>query len=208
VKAEAEMDNPILVRREPAIAPARERFDAVSIALHWGSVLLLAVVAAAAWRHAQASDAAAASASLTAHRNAGVLLWLLTAARLGWKVRFARPAEPPASIGRAQRLAARATQQALYVLLVLQPATGLLQTVLRGRAFPLLGVSVPVLAERNRALVKLFHETHEWGAWALLALIGLHAGAALFHHLVLHDRVLRAMFPDLRGEKAASGERD
>jgi cytochrome b561 len=38
-------------------------------------------------------------------------------------------------------------------------------------------------------------QVHETGAWLLLALIGLHAGAALFHALVLRDRVLQRMLP-------------
>jgi cytochrome b561 len=36
---------------------------------------------------------------------------------------------------------------------------------------------------------------HEFGAKALVVLIGLHAGAALFHGLVLRDVVLQRMLP-------------
>jgi cytochrome b561 len=38
-------------------------------------------------------------------------------------------------------------------------------------------------------------KVHEFGAKALLALVGLHAGAALFHRLVLRDGVLQRMSP-------------
>lgn len=183
------------VAQPPAAVRSRDRFDTISIAMHWGSLLLLAVIALAAWRHSQALDADAAAGALSLHRSAGVLLWLLTLVRLGWKASFARPAALPATVSRSQRLAARATEAALYLLLVLQPATGLLQSVLRGKAFSLFGLSFPVVMERDRALVKLFHGAHEFGAWALLALIGLHAAAALFHHFVLRDGVLRAMLP-------------
>ena len=41
----------------------------------------------------------------------------------------------------------------------------------------------------------LFVEAHAIGAKALMALIGLHAGAALFHRLVLRDGVLQRMLP-------------
>ena len=41
----------------------------------------------------------------------------------------------------------------------------------------------------------MFVEAHELGGKALLTLIGLHAGAALFHRLVLRDGVLQRMLP-------------
>lgn len=192
------MEDFALVRCEPAVVRGRDRFDAITITMHWCSLFLLALIAFAAWRLGRAADADAAAGALSLHRSAGVLLWLLTLARLGWKASFARPAELPTTVSRPQRFVARATQWALYVLLVLQPATGFLQSVLRGRPFPLLGLTFPMVASRDRALVKLFHGAHEFGAWALLALVGLHAGAALFHHFALQDRVLRAMLPELR----------
>lgn len=39
-------------------------------------------------------------------------------------------------------------------------------------------------------------ELHEWFANAVLIVVGLHAGAALFHRYVLRDEVLRRMWPD------------
>ena len=188
------------------LAQSADRFDALTMAMHWGSLLLLAAIFAAGWALSYVADAAA-EATLDVHRSAGFLLWLLTFARLGWKGTCGRSAALPHSVGLLQAAIARATQHALYLLLLLQPITGLLQTVLRGQAFPLLGVSVPMLMARNRGLTKIFHGAHEVGGWALLVLIGAHTGAALFHHFVLRDGVLRAMLPRAvsRGS-AAQGE--
>ena len=172
-----------------------ERFDALTIAMHWGTLLLLVVAFAAAWRFGQATDPATAEGALLAHRSTGALLWGLTLFRLGWKHRLGRAAPLPRTVTPLQRAAARATQYGLYILLVLQPITGLLQSVLRGKPFPLPGFTFPAIVARDHALTKVFHNIHEFTAWALLALIALHAGAALFHHLVLRDGVLRAMTP-------------
>ena len=38
---------------------------------------------------------------------------------------------------------------------------------------------------------------HAYGAYVLIALLLLHAGAALRHHLVMRDEVLRRMIPGL-----------
>jgi cytochrome b561 len=54
---------------------------------------------------------------------------------------------------------------------------------------------VPALLEPNPAIRSVFVKAHEFGAKALLALIGLHASAALFHRLVLRDGVLQRMLP-------------
>jgi len=51
------------------------------------------------------------------------------------------------------------------------------------------------LLESDPAMRSLFVEAHAIGAKALMALIGLHAGAALFHRLVLRDGVLQRMLP-------------
>jgi cytochrome b561 len=54
---------------------------------------------------------------------------------------------------------------------------------------------VPALLEPNPPISILFAVAHEFGAKALLVLIGLHVGAALFHRLVLRDGVLQRMLP-------------
>lgn len=94
--------------------------------------------------------------------------------------------------------AAKASEYALYALLVLQPATGMAHSLLRGRPFDLLGVTVPALLPRLFDLSEQFHELHEWGAWALAVTVGLHGSAALFHHIVLKDDVLESMLPAVK----------
>jgi cytochrome b561 len=46
-----------------------------------------------------------------------------------------------------------------------------------------------------RAFASVPGRLHEFGVWMLLALIGLHAAAALFHGLILRDGVLQRMLP-------------
>jgi cytochrome b561 len=189
-----------LVLTTTHIDPVRrsDRFDAVTIAMHWGTLLLLVVTFVAAWTLGRATDAATAEGCLLLHRSTGVLLWGLTLVRLGWKLSLGRAAALPPTIGGLQHAAARTTEYGLYALLVLQPITGFLQSAVLGKPFPLLGFTVPEILARDRALTKVFHNVHEVSAWALLALIALHASAALFHHFALRDGVLRAMLPRRR----------
>jgi cytochrome b561 len=98
-----------------------------------------------------------------------------------------------------QKLAARATEYILYVLLLLQPALGLLNTNARGRRvdFYFLGELPPVVG-LDKILAKQAMVAHELVAYLLVALVALHAAAALFHHFVRRDNVLNAMLPGRR----------
>ena len=49
------------------------------------------------------------------------------------------------------------------------------------------------------AAMKLLGEAHETAAWALIGMVALHAAAALWHHFVRRDNVLRAMLPAFSG---------
>src|SRR5436309_669817 len=101
-------------------APPPDRFDPITIAIHWLSLLLIALLFATAWSRGLAEDGATAGALLSLHRAAGLLLWMLTVARIGW--RFTAGARPQliAALPPAQRIAARATEFALYALLLAQ----------------------------------------------------------------------------------------
>ena len=176
-----------------------ERFDAVTILVHWLTLAMVIAQFATAWLHGQASGGGQAAQVLLIHRSDGVLLWVLTLARLAWRATHGRKVPLPRATPRIQRLMARANEYALYGLLVVQPLTGLAQSVLRGKAFPLLFGDVPALTARHRELVRLVEAIHEKGAVLLLALIALHAGAALIHHFILRDGVLRAMLPKFSG---------
>jgi cytochrome b561 len=94
-----------------------------------------------------------------------------------------------------QQWIAKANEYGLYVLLLVQPITGLGDVVFHGRPFTLFIWQVPALLAPDAGIRSVFQEVHELGAKALLALIGLHAGAALFHGLVLRDGVLQRMLP-------------
>jgi len=172
------------------------RFDQISIALHWLTVLLIIVQFTSAWlREAVDHQSSFAAVILTTHRTMGVLVWIVGLVRLVWRHNFAYLPPFPESMPKLQQWIAKANEYGLYTLLAVQPITGLGSVLFRGHPFELLIWDVPALLEPNPAIRSLFLEAHEFGAKALLVLIGLHAGAALFHRLVLRDGVLQRMLP-------------
>lgn len=94
-----------------------------------------------------------------------------------------------------QQRIAKFNEYALYTLLLAQPLSGLGNTLFHGRPFAVFGWQVPALFAADKTISHVFESLHELGAWALLALIGLHAAAALFHALFLRDGVFQRMLP-------------
>jgi cytochrome b561 len=170
-----------------------DRFDRVSITFHWLTVFFVvgqfATALALYWADQEAEELVAV------HRSTGALTLVVVVARMIWRHGFAYlPAFPP-TMPKFQRRIAVLNEYALYFLLLLQPLTGLGDTLFRGRSFELLIWQVPALLERNKPAYDLFHKFHELGATALLVLVAVHATAALFHGLVLLDGVLARMLP-------------
>jgi cytochrome b561 len=185
---------------------ARPPFDSVTIGLHWTTAALVLALFATAWLHQVAEDHNSSLAPLLiqAHRSLGVIVWALTALRLTWRLSLARLPPFPAQMTWLHRAMVKLSEYALYALLLGQPATGLVTTLLGGRPFALLVWQVPPLLPRDEVLRDAFHATHEIGAWTLAIVVAGHAGVALFHHFVLRDDVLACMTPGVappRGRK-------
>jgi cytochrome b561 len=201
----AEGPNP-LSAREVDLAPlrygartreARLPFDGFTIGLHWMTVLLVLALFASAWLHALAESRQSnfTAALLQLHRSFGVTIWVVTAVRLVWRLTKASLPPFPTQMTKLHRATVKLSEYGLYALLLGQPATGLLTTLLGGRPFALFLWRFPPLMPRDEMLQAAFHFSHELGAWALGVLAVGHAAAALFHHFVLRDHVLESMAP-------------
>lgn len=128
------------------------------------------------------------------HKSLGLLALLLLVVRLAWRWSATAPADPPA-MPRWQRLAARASHALLYGLMAIVPLSGWLLHSASG--LPLRwfgGPHVPDLVPTDPAWKAIWADWHVALAWTLLVLLVLHVAAALKHHFIDHDGVLRRMF--------------
>lgn len=129
------------------------------------------------------------------HKSLGLLLFTVTALRLAW--RLTHPGPPLSSaIARWQRVVARITQFLLYALMFLMPLTGLLRS--QAANFPVSFFrlfTMPTITGVNEEFSKGMSAAHELQGTILLVLISAHALAALYHHFLRKDDVLRSMLP-------------
>jgi cytochrome b561 len=172
------------------------RYDRLSMTFHWATLGLLIVLFASGWILQLVNDDITAEMLLLTHRSTGILVLTITLARLVWKATAANAPHLLAGLPLLQRLLARASQYTLYLLLAVQPVTGLIQSIARGEPFALFGLTVPALMARNERLADLFDSIHMKASFVLLAVIGLHTCAALFHGIVRRDGVLSSMLPE------------
>lgn len=131
------------------------------------------------------------------HKTIGLTVLLVAAARLAW--RYANPPPPPVAMPEWQRRAAAAAHAALYVLMLAVPLSGWIYSSSTGVSVVYLGlVALPDLVAKDKALAAVLKVVHVTLNLGLVSLIGVHAGAALKHHFVDRDPVLRRMLPFLR----------
>ena len=175
-------------------------YDGVMRAIHWTTLALVAGAFAAVWIADPALVGPYVRPVIQVHRSLGLTVAALTIFRLAWRWR-ARIPPLPGDLPMVQKIAARAAEGVLYVLLVAQPVIGLLYTNAYGLRVNLYFLGeLPALIGRDRPLAAQLGNVHFFLGYSLLVLIGLHSAAALFHHFIRRDDVLNAMLPTrLRG---------
>ena len=177
------------------------RYDALSRAFHWLTVIAVGIAFILGPEHVgqlarQGIDPASRS-DIVWHESLGILVLALTLLRLLW-LAF-RPAPPQIPMSNSMRLMARLTHVALWMLLLALPITAFLALGSEGHALTLLGGvridQFPLIA--NSAVAKWFDwgDVHQFLGDAIMWLAGLHAAAAIYHHLALKDGVLATMLP-------------
>lgn len=133
----------------------------------------------------------------SAHKLLGFLVLWLSAGRLIYRlVRGAPPDEP--TLEWWHKAASRLVHWALYGLLLVVPLLGWIGVSL----FPALTIfdlfNLPALASPDEEAAKRVLALHGWLAILLVLTIAGHVGAALYHHFIRKDGVMRRMLPGLR----------
>ena len=177
-------------------ATASPRYDPVAQALHWLTFALLAVSIPIAILLANVEFRDALKYALyDVHQSIGLTVGALTLARLAWRWRNPPPPRP-SSLPPGLVLGERIVHAALYALLLIMPMLGWLADSALGFAPNYWWlVELPPLLEKNNPLGLWLLGFHKWLGFALLALLALHVGAALWHHFVRRDGTLGRMLP-------------
>lgn len=171
-----------------------QQYGAVAQLFHW---TILALIICQFYLADKAEDLSMLKkiGVLATHKSVGMTVFALAVLRLLW--RFANPVPAlPTGTPAWQRMGAHVSHWGLYALILVTPLVGWMMSSARNYSVSYFGwFTLPNLVGPDKALYELLHVTHEWLANAIFALAVLHAAAALKHHFIDRDNVLRRMLP-------------
>lgn len=171
-------------------------YGAIPQAVHWLTVVLVAV----AWILGLFGDdlpkGAPRNAGLFIHISAGLGVMALLVLRLTWNLANRPPDAEWTGLGVWADRLGRTAHYLLYGLLIGVPVAGIVLQFARGDALSIFGIAnVSSPWVKDRVFARNVKEVHEVLAHTLIFVAGFHAAAALFHHWVLRDRTLARMLP-------------
>lgn len=184
--------------------PVHDRYGAVACSLHWLIAVLIVAQIAMGWTMgAVAKPTARAIESW--HISFGIVVLLLTLARIAWRLTHRPPPLADAMPGWEKGLA-HAVHAVFYILLLAIPLSGWFMESIGARPihvfgfvwphFP--GVAAMLEGQDKREIKSTIEEIHGSAlVWAVIALIALHVAGALKHQFDGHP-VLWRMAPGLK----------
>lgn len=128
------------------------------------------------------------------HKLTGLTILLLMLLRMFWAFINERPALPMGTSLTAKILE-RVMQVVLYLVVFAMPMVGWIGSCAKGRPPHLGSVDLNLPVPLDKSLGHAMFEMHSLLAITLIVLVSLHALAALYHHFVLKDDVLKRMLP-------------
>jgi cytochrome b561 len=171
------------------------RFGVVAQAFHWLTLVLLIGSFTLAFSMTAMPLGLRKLQFYSWHKWVGVTVFLIVILRLAWRLANPVPQQPP-SVPLWQRRAAALSHAALYAVLIVMPLTGWVMSSALNLPVVYLGlIHIPSPFGVDRELGEAMKLVHHFLAWTLLALVGIHVLAALYHHVLLRDDVLRRMLP-------------
>jgi cytochrome b561 len=174
------------------------RFGVVAQLFHWAIVALIVYQYLLAER-AEDAPLFQRLVILSRHKAFGITILILATLRLTWRL-LNPPVEAPAGQPRYQQILAKASHDALYVLLFALPITGWLISSADNVPVSYFGLfALPDLIAPHESWVKPLQATHAALFNVLLAIVLIHASAAIYHEIIAKDNVLRRMIPGLDG---------
>lgn len=163
--------------------------------LHWIiAALILPMIVAGLVMVQSGLPRALQNALFIGHKNIGTLVLILVVLRLALRLRRGAPALP-ATLPALQRRIAEVSHATLYALMLLLPLSGYIRV--RAGGFPIEALDrlgLPTLVPRSDTLATAAKTVHEYGGYALMALLLAHIGAAI-HHGLRRDGLWARIWP-------------
>lgn len=173
-------------------------YDPITKILHWLIFLLVAAQYAVGELMPHIGRNTADEGLVAWHISLGAAVMVAVAIALGWRI--LHPVAQAAEIPRWQQRLAGLVHWSLYPLILVMTVLGWAATNFRGWPVKLFGIfPLPALAAKGESWAHTAGDVHTALVNVLLALVGLHVAAALYHQFVARDRILTRMLWPAQG---------
>jgi cytochrome b561 len=182
------------------------RCTKVAAGLHW-LVAALVIVQIGLGFASDWSERPLSELFTNQHVRVGILIFMLMLLRISWRLGH-RPPPLPSRIPAWQRQSAGAVHWLLYLLLLAMPVSGYVLWAWSGKSLSFWGVGLmPILftGGEDEFWRSVAGYAHEYGAYAITALVLIHIAAALHHQFIAKDMTIgeRMGFGPLDGDAGA-----
>lgn len=175
-----------------------DRYTSTAIALHWLIGIMILISFAVGFYMSGLKFSPEKLKLYNWHKWAGVTIFTLVLIRCVWRLTHAVP-PPPAGMPAWQHRVAEATHYVLYALMIVIPLSGWLMSSAKGFQTVYFGVvPLPDLVSKSEDLGNTLQLIHKSLNYTMIGMVVLHAAAALKHHFIDKDEVLRRMLPGRR----------
>ncbi len=173
-------------------------YDPIAKILHWLVFVLLAIEFTIAWTMPGVHRGASPTTLVDLHFSFGMLILVVTVLRILWRLTHHVPALG-GNMPHYEKVLALTTHYALYAGLLIMPFAGWTWASSRGWPITFFNLfSVQPIIATGSSLGSLAGNVHSFLGVAIASLIGLHALAALRHHFILKDDILKRMLPQFK----------
>jgi len=169
-------------------------YDPFTKLMHWLVFLLVAAQYAVGEFMPHIGRKAQDVGLIALHFSLGSAVMVAIVVALAWRI--IHPVPQTSEIPRWQQIVATLTHWVLYLLIFVMTILGWAATNFRGWPVNLFGViPLPALANKGDRWAHTAGDIHTLLVNVLLALVAVHVLAALYHHFIARDRVLKRMLP-------------
>lgn len=167
-----------------ALRGNEERYGTLARTLHWLVVVLFVLLAISGniLVSLEYSDPVRAM-RVKIHRTAGLVMFILMAARLCWALFDTRP-QPLASLKTWERLLSIAVHRIFYALLMAVPVFGYLFSGASVDEVQFAGFTLPSAAQFSRDASETLIGFHKWLTRLIAFCAVLHIGGVIKHHFM------------------------
>jgi cytochrome b561 len=172
-----------------------ERYGRVAITLHWLIAALIAAQIAFGWFLGEVPRGTPMRGFyVNLHKSTGLTIALLIVLRLGWRLTH-RPPPLPSFMPAWERVASRVSHLALYVCMLVMPASGYIASNFSKFGVKLFNVVLlPPWGVDDKRIYAVFNTMHIVTSYLFVGLIALHVLAAV-RHAFRRDGVFARMLP-------------